>query len=317
MPETRLDILLNPRSRRNQRSLPTLRRLAADLPEAHLVEVHAARDIAQALQEWQPGPADLLVIMGGDGTLQATLTALFRQIRGGMPRLLVVAGGTTNMSAADLGARLKPVAALRALSAWLEGAGPPPRTVERAVLRVDGIKGGEAQFGMFFGAGAVLSGVRYYHEHVRPAGVHGSLGPTLAFGRLLLSLLRNRPHPLLPALPARLSTVEAEWQSDWLLVLASTLDRLLAGCRPYWGTERAPLHVTAVSQQPRHLLRTLPALLCGRGAAVAREQDGYLSHNFEALSLSGAPEFILDGERFQAGETLRLCATIPLRFLVF
>jgi hypothetical protein len=316
-PPARVGILLNPGSGRVRRQLPALRRIAAALPDALLQEVSGPREIEQALRLWQAGPQDLLVVLGGDGTLQATLTALLREPAAGLPGLLVVPGGTTNMSAADLGARRKPEAALRALCAWLQGAGPAPRLVERAVLRVDGETDLGPQFGMFFGAGAILGGVRYFHRHIRPSGVRGALGPALAFGRMLLSLLGNRPHPLLPAMPARLSTPGADWQDDWLLVLASTLDRLLVGCRPYWGAEPAPVHFTAVAHRPRRLLRVLPALLCGRGAAVAREHDGYLSRNLEALQLSGPADFLLDGELFQAREPIRLSSTPPLRFLTF
>lgn len=275
------------------------------------------QDIAQALRHWRVGPRDLLVVMGGDGTLQATLTVLLQEQADALPRLLVVPGGTTNMSAADLGARLKPEAALRALSAWLQGEGPAPKAVERAVLRVDGETSLGPQFGMFFGTGAILSGVRYFHQQIRPTGLRGTLGPALAFGRLLLSLLRNKPHPLLPVMSAHLSTEGADWKNDWLLVLASTLDRLLIGCRPYWGSEQAPVHFTAVMHRPRRLVRVLPSLLCGRGAAVAHEHDGYISRNLNTLKMSGAKDFVLDGELFQPREPIRLSSTPPLHFLTF
>lgn len=323
MPEARatparVGILFNPGSGRIRQRLTALRRIVATVPDALLQEVSGPAEIAQALRHWQAGPQDLVVVIGGDGTLQATLTALLQEQAGdSLPEVLVVPGGTTNMTASDLGARLKPEAALRALCAWLQGAGPAPKTVERAVLRVDGGTSLKPQYGMFFGAGAILDGVRYFHRRIRPTGVRGALGPALAFGRLLLSLLSNRSHPLLPAMPARLSTADADWQNDWLLVLASTLDRLLVGCRPYWGKEQAPVHFTAVRHRPRRLFRVLPALLCGRGATVACEHDGYLSRNLDTLSLNGPRDFLLDGELFLAGEPLRLSSTPPLRFLTF
>lgn len=314
---SRVGILLNPHSGRNKRHLSSLRTIAASMPGALLQEVSTPREMEEALRLWQLTPLDLLVIMGGDGTLQATLTILMLDHASSLPRLLVVPGGTTNMSAADIGARLKPVAALQALRAWLHGNGKSPRTMDRAVLRVDGEARLGPQFGMFFGVGAVVSGVRYFHQQIRPTGVRGSLGPALALGRLLLSLLRNKPHPLLPAMPAHLGTELANWQNDWLLVLASTLDRLLVGSRPYWGKETGPVHVTAVINRPLRLFRVLPLLLAGRGASVAREQDGYISHNLNSLSLTGVTDFILDGELFQAHEPIRVSATAPLSFLTF
>ncbi|MFD1693060.1 diacylglycerol kinase family protein [Azotobacter chroococcum] len=88
----RVGILLNPGSGRVRRRLPALRRIAAALPEALLQEVSGPREIEQALRLWQAGPQDLLVILGGDGTLQATLTALLQEPAGDLPGLLVVPG---------------------------------------------------------------------------------------------------------------------------------------------------------------------------------------------------------------------------------
>jgi hypothetical protein len=313
----RIGILMNPLSGRVRRRLQRLQILAANLPGAMLKEASAPQDIAQVLQEWQANPPELLVVMGGDGTLQAVLTALLHEPDAAPPAILVIAGGTTNMSAADLGARLKPEAALYALKAWLQGRGAAPMLVERAALCVESDQSKGPQYGMFFGTGAILSGVRYFHQHVRPTGVRGALGPALAFVRMLLSLLRNKPHPLLPATPASVRTNNASWNNNWLLVLASTLDNLLIGCRPYWGTETAPMHFTAVKHQPRRLMRVLPFLLCGRGIAVAHEQDGYISHNVNTLSLEGSPHFILDGEQFEAAAPITLSTTAPIRFLAY
>jgi hypothetical protein len=313
----RVALLLNPHSGRVQRRLATLRSLAVSIPGVSVREAATPAAMAEAVGDWRADPPELIVAIGGDGTLQGLLTALLREPDGALPDLLVIPAGTTNMSAADLGARRKPEPALRALAAWLDGAGHAPGATERPVLRIDAGPAFAPQFGLFFGTGAVLNGVRYYHEQVRPSGVRGVAGPALAFGRLLLSLLRNKPSPLLPPMPAKLEMADACRNGDWLLVLASTLDRLLIGCRPYWGTEPAPLHVTAVAHRPRRLAWVLPRLLSGRGQGVAREQDGYISRNVEALQLTGPQEFILDGESFRADAPIRIAATHPLRFLSF
>ncbi|XKY22064.1 hypothetical protein HKW97_08960 [Pseudomonas luteola] len=313
----RIGILMNPLSGRVRRCLQPLRASIATLPGVMLHEASEPADITRALLQWQGNSPELVVVIGGDGTLQAVLTALLQTSSTPLPALLVIAGGTTNMSAADLGTRAKPEAVLKALRAWLEGQGAAPRQVERAALKVVGDETNGPQYGMFFGTGAILSGVRYFHQHVRPTGVRGALGPALAFIRMLLSLLRSKPHPLLPATPASLRTDTHDWSSNWLLVLASTLDNLLIGCRPYWGTEAAPMHFTAVEHQPRRLMRVLPFLLCGRGKSVAHERDGYISRNLSTLSLEGSSHFLLDGEQFEATCPIRLSTTAPLRFLTY
>ncbi|MGK2913422.1 MAG: diacylglycerol/lipid kinase family protein [Porticoccaceae bacterium] len=313
----RIGILLNPNSGRVRRRLAVLRRLAADVPGADLHETRRPEDVASALRSMPAATTELLVVVGGDGTLQAVLTALLREASAQPPPLLVIPAGTTNMSAVDLGARRRPQAALRALARWRRGNGAEPTLTQRAVLRVDGIKGIDTEYAMFFGTGAIHSGVRYFQQRVRGAGVRGGLGPVLTFGRMLVALLRNRPHPLLPTSQVHIEGDAARWQGDWLLVLASTLDRLLLGSRPYWGAAPAPIHFTAVAHRPRRLWRTFAAIVRGRGAATAREPDGYVSRNLQTLSLTGIDDFVLDGECFKAASPLRISATAPLRFLAF
>lgn len=313
----RVALLFNPLSGRVRRQLTTLREVAMSIPGVSVREAANPAAMAEAAAEWRAEPPDLIVIMGGDGTLQGVLTSLLQEPHGAIPDLLVIPAGTTNMTAADLGARYKPERALRLLAAWLDGGGRAPVTAERPVLCIEAGPASGQQFGLFFGTGAILNGVRYYHQQIRPSGVHGVVGPALAFGRMLLSLLRNKPTPLLPPMPAALQMTDACRDGDWLLVLASTLNRLLIGCRPYWGTEQAPLHVTAVAYGPRRLARVLPSLLSGRGAGTARERDGYFSHNLETFSLTGPTDFILDGESFRAEGPIRIAATRPLRFLSF
>ncbi|MBB3104431.1 diacylglycerol/lipid kinase family protein [Azomonas macrocytogenes] len=320
MPEAcspcRVGILLNPHSGRTRRRLQQLREILVSVPDATVLEVASPGEIAHALKLLPADPSDVLVIIGGDGTLQATLTELLRSTDK-IPALLIVPGGTTNMSAGALGTRLNPEAALRALSAWLQAEGKPPRQVEKAVLRIeDGISSGP-HFGMFFGTGAIASGVRYFHSQIKPNGIRGALGPALAFGRLLLSSLTGKSSSLLPITSTRLSGNGMVWEGNWLFTLASTLDKLLVGCRPYWGSEPAPVHFTAITHSPRRFARVLPFLLCGKGAKVVQEQDGYISHNLDNLILDTMGDYILDGEQYQASGAIRISATAPLRFLIY
>ncbi|WP_236708484.1 diacylglycerol/lipid kinase family protein [Pseudomonas sp. Root562] len=313
----KIGILLNPCSGTLRRALPRFRLLARDVPGASVLEATSADEIADAVCDFQLRESDLLVVVGGDGTLQAAISFLLSQEPACLPTVLVIPGGTTNMSAIDLGARLSAEKALTGLSAWLAGDATAAKVVSRAALRVDSGLQHAAQFGMFFGVGAVVNGVRYYHRTLRPKRVPGALGPTLALGRMLFSALHNLPHDLFCALPARLGTHRGVWERDWLVVFATTLDRLLAGSRPYWGTEPQPIHLTAIAHRPRRLALVLPLLLWGRAVSLIKEQDGYFSHNFTRMDLGGADEYVLDGEIFPAQGTITLAATAPIRFMTF
>jgi diacylglycerol kinase family enzyme len=313
----KVGIVLNPCSGAMRRALSKFRLLARNVPGATVLEATTRQEIAHAVLHFQLRESDLLVILGGDGTLQAAISILLSREPSSLPTVLVIPGGTTNMSAIDLGARLSAEKALTSLSAWLAGNAATPKVVSRAALRVDDPLYQGPRFGMFFGIGAVVNGVRYYHRELRPKRVPGALGPSLAFGRMLLCALHHLPHDPFPALPARLGTHRGVWEGDWLVVFATTLNRLLAGSRPYWGTEQQPIHLTAIAHRPRRLALILPFLLWGRAFWMIKEQDGYFSHNFTRMDLGGADEYVLDGEIFAAQGTITLAATDPIRFMTF
>ncbi|WP_449104069.1 diacylglycerol/lipid kinase family protein [Pseudomonas veronii] len=312
----RIGILLNPVSGYVRRHLPSLRRRVARIADATVIEASSAEQISDAAASLALGPADLLVVVGGDGTLQAVLTAMLRQAPLAAPYVLALPAGTTNMSAADLGIRANPIAALQGLEDWLTGKTSAPAVRTRAVLRVSDASLAPAQFGMFFGAGAIISGVRYFHSSVRPKGMRGALGPSLAFVRMLLSLLRSREHSLLPATSARLHLAPEPLLAPWLLILATTLDTLLLGSTPYWGREKAPMHFTAIAHRAPRLLRSLLFLLRGKSTVTMSNNPAYVSHNLSHTVIDDLTEYLLDGEIFSSRGQLHLSATPALRFIV-
>jgi diacylglycerol kinase (ATP) len=312
----RIGILLNPASGYVRRHLPSLRRRVAAIADAMVIEASSAEQMRNAVESFRLGPADLLVVIGGDGTLQAVLTAALRRAPLAAPYVLALPAGTTNMSASDLGIRANPATALQGLDNWLTGKTSAPAFRGRAVLRVSDESLAPPQFGMFFGAGAIISGVRYFHNSVRPNGVKGALGPSLVFGRMALSLLRSREHSLLPATPARLYLGPRPLLAPWLLILATTLDTLLLRSTPYWGSEKAPMHFTAIAHRAPRLLRSLPFLLRGKSTATMNNNPAYVSHNLSHTAINDLTEYLLDGEIFSNQGQLHLSATPAIRFIV-
>jgi hypothetical protein len=312
----RIGIVLNPASGYVKRHLKRMRTLIAQIARAVVIEAVSDEQISDAVDSLQLGPADLLVVIGGDGTLQAILTAMLRREPSASPYLLAVPAGTTNMSAADLGARSNPAVALQALNAWLSGEKSAPAICPRPVLQVSDASTALPRFGMFFGAGAIISGVRYFHSSVRPRGVRGALGPSLAFIRMLMSLFKGGEHSLLPATPARLHLKPHAVHAPWLLILVTTLDKLLLGSTPYWGRENAPMHFTAIAHRAPRLLRSLWFLLRGKSSKNMQNDQAYHSHNLDSTVIEGLTEYLLDGEIFSSHGHVHLAATSPVRFIV-
>jgi hypothetical protein len=311
----RIGVLLNPLSGRVRRQLPRFRALLQQLPGATVAQAHEPAQIDTAIHGWALTADDLLVVVGGDGTLQAALTSLLHPDGGHMPQVLVVPAGTTNMSASAIGLRGSPFRVIKALVRELNQGRHAARERPLAVLQVTDSNSPRVQCGMFFGAGTIVTGVRYYHQQVRPTGLKGLAGPLTAFVRMLLALFSRRAGHLLPVVDARLTLNGAVREAPWLLILATTLDRLLLGSTPFWGTEPQPMRLTAISQTPARLCRALPAVLRGRPTAAMRRDPSYLSSNLQQAGIEHLREYLLDGEIYPVAGTLDLKTSTPVRFI--
>jgi len=265
---------------------------------------------------------DLLVIAAGDGTTHAIFGHLFAaRTPADWPLILIVPGGTTNMTPLDLDMQGKPEHIIRRLHAYLLKPADP-NLVQRPVLRIEQ-NGMSPIYGMFFAVGLVARGVKFSRSPVKQIGITGSIFTFLIMLRSIIGMLANMISGRQQSewAPVNMTLTETNGRihrGTYLFALVSALDCLLLNIRPYWGKEPEPLHVTLVDQQHKHLWRSLWPLLSG-GGAVLQEKDGYYSHNAASLSLQMDDEYIVDGELYRslnAQTPLTITATDAVTFLV-
>ncbi|HEU4876858.1 MAG TPA: acylglycerol kinase family protein, partial [Sphingomicrobium sp.] len=114
MKRPRIALLSNPKSTGNLNQLPRIRAFCAEHPDIFHYEVERANQIGEAMATIARVGPKLLVINGGDGTVQAALTELYNGGHFGSspPPVAVLPSGKTNLIALDLGAGGDPVVAL-------------------------------------------------------------------------------------------------------------------------------------------------------------------------------------------------------------
>ena len=222
----------------------------------------------------------LLVLAGGDGTVQRTLTEALEQTpASALPPIAVLPGGRTNMSAADLNRHRRFTQCAKSLDAMLDATLPPAKP--RPLIRVD--QDNNRQYGWFFGIGAVCFGVAHWKSE-RPGS---QLGTTLrtAWSSAKGYLDTNRQQTV-------------RWNGETRQVfamIATSLNRLLFGCRPYWGNGGG-MHNTWVFAEARGRVRRslrllrgdaslggLPGYSSGDRAELELEFDGPLRHRRRAV----------------------------------
>ena len=296
----RIGVLVNPLSGGNRNGLGAVRRKIAEYPQVAQADVRTPQDVLSALINFDRQEVDLLVVNGGDGTVQAALTALFhhRPFKT-LPLLVILQSGTTSMIAGDVGFIGSRVKVLQKLFHWAQTGEGDPCIVARPVLQVT-IPKRETLYGMFFGAAGIYQGIQYCRNNVHTKGLRGELGPGLTLLRFLWAVARKRSD-IIPAAPI---TVEIDQnkqpQNDYLVLLISTLERLFLGLHPFWGVEDGPVHYTAVKSRPHKLLRALPSLFRGRKGRHGTPDNGFLSHNVNEVRLNLNSGFTLDGQMYFA-----------------
>jgi hypothetical protein len=302
----RIGMLNNPLSGGNQNGLQKIRRAAAKAhPQVFQREVQTPTDVVETLADFAQQEVNILVVNGGDGTVQAALTAIFHKnfFERGPVLAVLRSAGTTSMIAGDIGLKGPRESALQRLFSWARTKDGRASVMQRPVLRVQVPSEKEPVYGMFFGAGAIYQATHFYLQKIHTKGVRGELGAGLALARFLWAVvLRDRKVVSSVPITTCFNQNPAE-QQKYLLVLITTLQRLFLGLRPYWGTESKPLHYTAVGARPRYFLRALPSLMRGRQSRYITPENGYISHNIDEVQLTLKNGFNLDGELYTPDST--------------
>ena len=303
-------------------------RVAARLAAYEFVTHHVTRspDAAAALM---PALArarpDVVAINGGDGTIAATLGMILGHWPAdALPLIVVLPGGTANMTAGDIGAAATHRRALRRFCRWLDRGAPLAGDIrKRHVMRVEGAGDGKLRHGMFMGTGAIMQATQFAHSHVHSRGLGGELSMGMTLIRAVWGLIRRDPAFYQPT-RVRIEMTGADDtpvrrdEAPMLILVASTLERLFLGIRPFWSRTDAPVGLTAIRGGAAHFARAFPSVLRGRPNRHATPENGYESFRAGRIALAFEGEVNLDGEVFTAaGRDVPLIITAegPLRFL--
>jgi hypothetical protein len=289
-------------------------------PDIVHVETEDCESVPEVLTAFAGQEVDLLVVNGGDGTLQKALTTI---LNGGVferpPLIAPLRGGRTNMSASDLGGERGAAKALASLIEAARSRSLEERLVNRAVLRVEILPEKVVEYGLFCGVGVIHRGVDLVHRAF-PPGRHarGVLGAGVLTGILVgRGALRSTTGILAPdPMQVRLDG-QAVAQDRFQLVMATTLERLFLGIRPFWGQELAPVRVTAIAARSRRLWASAIGILRGRPPAHVPPEGGYTSRNVHRAEFRLDCGLMVDGELFppQRNRIVRIEADHTIRFV--
>ncbi|MCX7630156.1 MAG: acylglycerol kinase family protein [Geminicoccaceae bacterium] len=314
-----IGLVNNARSERNRRGMADLEPVLRAHPEIVRFDFTGPgglREIARDLGRLKP---ELIVINGGDGTVQGLLTELLEERPlDPVPPIAILPRGMANMTAADCGLRRRGPLALERLITVARRGLLDRVTVRRHVLRVAGLADGSVQRGMFLGAAGITDAIRLCKSRVHSLGFKGELAHLVTLTGLLWGLLRNRRPPgMLEGEPVAIRFEDGEVREGrQLLLLATTLDRLVLASRPFWNCFARPFRFTAIRHPPPGIVRRALSVLYG-GDRRALPEDSYFSRGGERVELELEGEITIDGQfyRPEPGRPLVVTAPDRLRFV--
>jgi hypothetical protein len=293
-------LIVNPLSFNASRGLATQ---ASELAAAHgaeVVSIDSPAALTAAIDTVLARRQQHLIVLAGDGTVRAIVDQLACLPEGTwVPDLLVLPGGRTNLTAADLmpGAGALPMLKLGLQRASAQGW--EATLTRRATLRIDQSPA-PSRYGFWMGAALIDSVIRRTHAY-RTGGDGalqvGPLSTPLSLLNLALRALVGRSGLHCPTLQLDAGRT-GRLQGAVSLLLATTLQHRVGLFDPYVSRGDGSLRVTAVARRATRFWRSLPRLLTGRFSVAMNVDNGYLSGSAERVEITGLAGYSLDGEAF-------------------
>jgi diacylglycerol kinase family enzyme len=309
-------LIVNPRSFSASRGLATQATALARSHGAEVVSVDGPDATRAAITKILARRQRQVMLLAGDGTVCAVVDQLSNLPAGAWtPDLLVLPGGRTNLTAADLvpGGRALPTlkrALLRADEQRWDAA-----VEERCALRIEQSPA-PPRHGFFFSAALIDSVIRQCHQHRADLKRHGDLSTFGYLLRLGARSLIGRSGMSCPRLDVDAGALRTQ-SGPIRLLLATTLLHRTGLFDPYAARGQGDVRLTSVSGHAPRFWRSLPRLLTGRYTPDMNTDNGYLSGRCERVQIGGLVSYMLDGEAFDADPTrpVTISAGPRLRFI--
>jgi hypothetical protein len=320
----RVALLSNPRSTGNRSLLPRVRSFCAENRDIFHYEVESVEQIGDALRTIARVRPRILVINGGDGTVQVTLTELYHGEHFGSapPPVAVLPNGKTNLIALDLGAVGDPLDALTRIME-IARTDMAPHIVARELIALshgDSDANARPVLGMFLGGAGLADSMLYCRNKIYPLGLPNSLSHFLTAIALVVTMLLGIRAAFLPPRPQPMSVSvirKGVLTGTFALLIVTTLHRLLMGWRSNGQESKVgALQMMLIEQRPKSVLGAVVASLFGR---LGRDNViGVHVERGDEIRIEGdRSSVILDGELFEArtGRPIVLTPTAPVPFL--
>ncbi|MGD9507803.1 MAG: diacylglycerol kinase family protein [Geminicoccaceae bacterium] len=319
MTALRIAMLSNPLSRRNRHGMSSIEQVLAGRSDIRHLRFEPGMDLQAVMAELAAAETDVIILNSGDGLVHAVLGALFLgRAFATPPPLALLPRGMTNMTAADVGLGGRDAGTLRRLLQVLERGELSRHLVRRNVLKVDYDPDRPGERGMFFGAAGIYDGIHLCTGSIHTRGLTGSWASSSTILAILgRAILRGVEATGIGGDEIGISVDGGLWTTGpRTLLLATTLDRLVLGTRPFWNNGDAPIHFSVFDHPPVGVIRHAWNLVFG-GKRRELPDPPFHSQGGHRVELRLDRPFTIDGEFFRAapGTAIVITAEEEIRYV--
>lgn len=302
--------VVNANAGRARRDPTLVGRLRALLGDDRVRVTENTGEVEAALDALREMGVDRLVLVGGDGTIGGTLTALLaRWPQSELPSVLVTAGGTVNTIAKSLGCDGSPAELLMRI---LDHG---PRELSPRPLVATTTPDGESRSGMIFANGVAVRWLRmYYDESSR--GVPGAaavVARIMASAAVRGALARELFAPAETRIEVDGATLHRQ---RFTAMAASSCTHIGLGFAPFHLAGRDPhrFHFAVTEASASRITAELPAIRLGVKPPGSCIEDHAAQH--VRLRFPEPQPWSIDADVYPPVRELQLRATVPVRFLL-
>lgn len=301
--------------------LPEVRNFCAKNPDIFHYEVEEVGQVSRALEMIARVKPKVLVVNGGDGTVQAALTELYHggHFKGTPPPVAVLPNGKTNLIALDLGADGSPLKALENILQLAQGDLTDHIVARELIALTDGSENARPVIGMFLGGAGLADTILYCRNKIYPLGLPNGISHFLTVIAVFASAIFGLKADFLPpkSNSVRISLLrDGELSGRFSVLVVTTLEKLLMGGKAIEGQSSGRLKLLAVDQRPLAMFRVVWATLIG--LLGKKRYGGVHIGEGDMIQIDGDhSSVVLDGEVFETrrNQPILLRSTPPVPFL--
>ncbi len=266
-------------------------------------DTYSTDDIETALDFIKREGINLVMINGGDGTLQVTLTQMIKSLPSNkLPIILPLRGGTMNMVANNLGIRKNPVENVKLIMQHIRryrNGDEKLSTVPMMLLKITDKKHGE-RYGFTFSNGIAFKLQKLYYATGQPSFQTATTVVTTAIGGYIIGNKKSKSY--FEKVKVHIIIDNKPYADGKILIaVASVLKKLILWFKPFYKPERKAIYdfyFLAVSMDPFEIIANVRTLSTGKLLHPKSFND--LAHRVTIQSESG---YGIDGELTDDNET--------------